>query len=328
MNNQKNNRKGKTPSEVQQAARNLANRIKGPLLLMYYPEDAEIEVADIAKLYKVLRKEKLATNLKNRIPTLNVVLHTEGGDSNASYRIAQLLHDFAQKVTFIIPEYAYSGGAMITLAGEKIILAHYAVLSPINVITGNDFGETREPVAMKYYIKMAADAKAAVVKALEEAEAVNTDSTVENALMTAMIENPINAMYVAQLYQQYSRDEKHALQLLKNYMLKDKDPEERDKVIQGLIYDSPDHEMDMDYHICQDIGLIVKEADQELSDLSKKLVRTLENATKHNKICRRTDSDTTKREPHFHYTPQYQARPNRKNNRNNKNKPRKNNTKP
>ena len=58
----------------------------------------------------------------------------------------------------------------------------------------------------------------------------------------------------------------------------------------------------MDYHLCSDIGLAVIEADQELSDLAKGLLRELESAASLSVICGRRHSDSTEPNPFFHYT--------------------------
>ena len=259
---------------------------------MYYPKGADIEEDDIASLYEVLRNQGLSPDKPKS--TLNVALHTSGGESDASYRLAQLLCDFGKQITFIVPEYAYSGGTVITLAGEKIVLGHYAVLSPIDIgFEGITSQERREPIAMDHYIKMAANAKVEIVRALQNEGITNTKSAADKALMTAMVENPDNAIRIATLYRQRNTAEQHARQLLENYMLKNADPERIDKVIAGLITEAPDHNMDMDYHICANIGLIVQEAEQELSDLSKQLVRELESASESNLI--------SQRKPNFYY---------------------------
>lgn len=60
----------------------------------------------------------------------------------------------------------------------------------------------------------------------------------------------------------------------------------------------------MDYHICSDIGLVVSEANQDLSDLSKRLVKALESATGLNAICGRKFNNSPERMPFFHYISQ------------------------
>ena len=295
---------------VDNAADKLARHLNSPLLIMYYPNEGAIEVEDVAILYQHLHQQGLTPD--SPLPTLTVALHTLGGDANASYRLAQLLRDFASGVTFIVPEQAYSGGTTITLAGDQIVLAHCAVLSPIDVglvpgyaepEEGTD-GERLELVAMDHYIEMATNAKVQIESALQEEGVSSAGSAADEALMTAMVVNPENAMRIGTYYRQRNIAETYARQLLENYMLKDSSPARVQRVINGLITQAPGHEFDMDYHICSDIGLMVSEANQELSDLSKELVRTLELATDSNVICGRKFNNSPERKPFFHYIPQ------------------------
>ena len=294
---------------VDNAAAALAWDLDGPLLIMYYPNGATIAQDDIAILYRYLRCQGLTPD--SPLPALNVALHTTGGDANASYRLAQLLRDFAAKITFVVPEYAYSGGTTITLAGDRIVLAHCAVLSPIDVglvpsYVGTEVdadGQRLELVAMDHYIEMAANAKVKIESALQEQGISDTGSTADESLMTAMVANPENAMRIGTYYRQRNIAETYARQLLENYMLKDAPPEQVRRVIGGLITQAPDHEFDMDYHICFDIGLVVDEADQELSDLSKGLVRSLQSAVNANVICGRKCNNSWARDPFFLYVP-------------------------
>ncbi len=293
--------------QVDNAANMLAGRLGGPLLVMYYPDEAYIDTDDVAVLYQHFRLHGLSPDEPSS--TLNVALHTLGGDANASYRLAQLLRDFAREVRFIVPEQAYSGGTTITLAGDEIILAHCAVLSPIDVGLVPIYddseeateGERLEPVAMDHYIDMATNAKVQIERELQEQGVSGAASAADEALMTAMVNNPDNAMRIATFYRQRNIAERYARQLLENYMLKDAHPTRVQGVIDGLITQAPDHDFHMDYHICFDIGLKVSEAKQELSDLAKELLRELESATNSNVICGRKSNNSRERRPFFHY---------------------------
>lgn len=296
-------------ARVDSAADRLARHLNGPLLIMYYPDEAEIDTEDVAILYQHLRRQGLTPDCP--LPALNVALHTLGGDPSTSYRLAQLLRDFAGEVAFIVPEQAYSGGTTITLAGDRVVLAHCAVLSPIDVglvasYVGTEMdtgGERLEPVAMDHYIEMAANVKVQIESALQERGISDAGSAADEALMAAMVANPESAMRIGTYYRQRNIAETYARQLLENYMLKDAPPEQVQGVIDGLITQAPDHAFDMDYHMCFGIGLAVSEADQELSDLSKNLVRVLHHATEGNVICGRKFNNSRERRPFFRYIP-------------------------
>ena len=277
-------------NRIDMAAQDVAEYVGGPVLVIYYPDESSIDTEDVHILYRNLRDGSLSPD--DPLPMLNIVLHTRGGDPNASYRLAQLVRDFANEITFIVPKYAYSGGTIITLAGDRILLAHCAVLSPIDVglvylyDDSNEAAENRlELVAMDHYLKMAADARIHVERALREAGIGDATSSVDNALMSAMVNNPEGAMRIGSYYRQRAIAETYANQLLKNYMLKEAPSHQLEQVLDGLITNAPDHDFDLDFHLCSDIGLVVDETDQRLSDLTQDLLQALEDGTSANVIC-------------------------------------------
>lgn len=63
---------------------------------------------------------------------IDVILHTPGGMVLAAEQIANALEKHPAKVTVFIPHYAMSGGTMIALAADEIIMDDNAVLGPID----------------------------------------------------------------------------------------------------------------------------------------------------------------------------------------------------
>ncbi len=67
---------------------------------------------------------------------IDIVLHTPGGLVLATEQIAHALLRHPAKVTVFIPHYAMSGGAMIALAADEIVMDCNAVLGPIDPQVG------------------------------------------------------------------------------------------------------------------------------------------------------------------------------------------------
>ncbi|MGI6468248.1 MAG: SDH family Clp fold serine proteinase [Syntrophomonadaceae bacterium] len=63
---------------------------------------------------------------------IDIILHTPGGIALAAEQIARALKKHPAKVTAIIPHYAMSGGTLIALAADEILLDENAVLGPID----------------------------------------------------------------------------------------------------------------------------------------------------------------------------------------------------
>jgi len=63
---------------------------------------------------------------------IDVILHTPGGLVLAAEQIARALLDHKGKVTVFVPHYAMSGGTLIALAANEIVMDPNAVLGPVD----------------------------------------------------------------------------------------------------------------------------------------------------------------------------------------------------
>jgi len=63
---------------------------------------------------------------------IDLIVHTPGGLVLAATQIAKALHDHPAETRVIVPHYAMSGGTLIALAADKIIMDEHAVLGPVD----------------------------------------------------------------------------------------------------------------------------------------------------------------------------------------------------
>src|SRR5258708_4797419 len=63
---------------------------------------------------------------------LDIVLHTPGGLVLAALQIARAIRGHKAKVTVFVPHYAMSGGTLISLAADEIVMCKHSVLGPID----------------------------------------------------------------------------------------------------------------------------------------------------------------------------------------------------
>ena len=63
---------------------------------------------------------------------IDFVLHTPGGLVLAAMQIARAVEAHKAKVTVYVPVYAMSGGTLIALAADEIVLGEFSVLGPID----------------------------------------------------------------------------------------------------------------------------------------------------------------------------------------------------
>jgi ClpP class serine protease len=63
---------------------------------------------------------------------LDLVLHTPGGLVLAATQIARAIFKRKGKVTVFVPHYAMSGGTLISLVADEIVMCEHAVLGPVD----------------------------------------------------------------------------------------------------------------------------------------------------------------------------------------------------
>lgn len=87
-----------------------------------------VRFIDINDAQEVLR----AIQMTDPGVPLDLVLHTPGGLVLAALQIARAVRKRSGRVRVIVPHYAMSGGTLIALAADEIIMSEHAVLGPVD----------------------------------------------------------------------------------------------------------------------------------------------------------------------------------------------------
>jgi ClpP class serine protease len=91
---------------------------------------------DIEDSEQVLRAIRLT---ESAVP-IDLILHTPGGLVLAAEQIAMALKRHSGRVTVFVPHYAMSGGTLLALAADAIVMDPNAVLGPVDPQLGNPQG--------------------------------------------------------------------------------------------------------------------------------------------------------------------------------------------
>src|SRR6478672_11081427 len=93
--------------------------------LLGFPVFRYIDVNDSEEVMR-------AIHLTDPDVPLDLVLHTPGGLVLAALQIAKAIKKHKGKVTAFVPHYAMSGGTLISLAADEIVMSEHAVLGPVD----------------------------------------------------------------------------------------------------------------------------------------------------------------------------------------------------
>ena len=94
------------------------------------PISRHIDIEDSEHILRAIRRTP------KDVP-IDIILHTPGGLVLAAEQIARALASHEAKVTVFVPHYAMSGGTLLALAADEIIMDEHAVLGPIDPQLGN-----------------------------------------------------------------------------------------------------------------------------------------------------------------------------------------------
>ena len=83
---------------------------------------------DIHDAEEVLR----AIHMTDPEVPIDLILHTPGGLVLAALQIARAVKKHPGKVTVFVPHHAMSGGTLIALAADEIVMSEHAVLGPVD----------------------------------------------------------------------------------------------------------------------------------------------------------------------------------------------------
>jgi ClpP class serine protease len=135
------------------------------ITLIHRQETMQLLGFPIARYIDIEDSEQVLRAIRLTPPEMpiNLILHTPGGLVLASEQIACALKRHKGEVTVFVPHYAMSGGTLIVLAADQIVMDSDAVLGPVDPQLGDQRGN-QVPAA-------------SVLKALEEPNPNRDDQT-------------------------------------------------------------------------------------------------------------------------------------------------------
>jgi len=80
---------------------------------------------------------QIAETAKDTDLSVCLLLNSMGGSLSSSYKTAKALRDAFKKITVYVPHMALSGGTLVALSGDKIVMGKMSHLSPLDVQLGH-----------------------------------------------------------------------------------------------------------------------------------------------------------------------------------------------
>jgi hypothetical protein len=198
-------------------------------------------------------------------PKISLVLHTNGGQTSAAWRLVNLIKSFGDQFEVLIPLKAMSAGTLISLGADHIVMTKQAVLGPIDPSLTHALGPqipmgnqlARMPVSVE-----------AVRGYLDAALAMKiTDADTLGAILIDLA-NKVHPLVLGEIFRSREQIRFLADKLLRYHV---QDSDKVKAIIDFLCADSGSHDYTINRREAELLGLPVEKPSTEFYGILKKL---------------------------------------------------------
>jgi hypothetical protein len=195
---------------------------------------------------------------------ISLVLHTNGGDTGAAWRLVNLLHTFCDEFEVIIPAKALSAGTLISLGADQIVMTKQAALGPIDPSINHPLApalphapNVRAPVSVE-----------AVRGYLDAATELGIHDGAHKAQILIDLSAKVHPLVLGQIFRSREQIRFLAAKLIKRQVT---DDEKSKHVIDFLCAESGSHDYTINRREARELGLKIEKPDDDLYALLRAL---------------------------------------------------------
>lgn len=200
------------------------------------------------------------------VPKISLFLYTRGGDTLASWSIANLIRQFCSDFEVIISSKAHSGGTLICLGANSIIMTKQATLGPIDPSVNTPLNPAIPGAPPTARVPVSVEA---INGYIELANSIGIKSGTDLTAIMSTLSSHVHPLVLGQVYRTRSQIRMLGKRLLSKHM---DNGEKIEKILAFLCSESGSH----DYTIFRqeardDLGLNVEHPSTELYEIIKKV---------------------------------------------------------
>lgn len=195
---------------------------------------------------------------------LSLVLHTNGGDTSAAWRLVNLLHTFCDELEVIIPAKAMSSGTLISLGADTIVMTKQAALGPIDPSINHPLSP---PIPNSPHIKVPVSVEA-IRGYLDAAKDLGVTDSESVTKLFVDLSNKVHPLVLGQIFRSRSQIRFLAEKLLTRQV---SDAAKREGIIDFLCAESGSHDYTINRREALQMGLNIEKPSEELYGLLRKL---------------------------------------------------------
>lgn len=195
---------------------------------------------------------------------ISLVLHTNGGNTAAAWRLVNLLHTFCDELEVIVPAKALSAGTLISLGADTIVMTKQAALGPIDPSVNHPLNPVI-PAAPHIKAPVSVEAVSGYLDAAKDL-GIKDDASLTQILID--LSNKVHPLVLGEIFRSRSQIRFLAKKLLTRHMSDDKVIGD---IIDFLCAESGSHDYTINRREARSMGLQIENPTNELYALLRKL---------------------------------------------------------
>ena len=211
---------------------------------------------------------------------LSVLLVSDGGDPETTYRMVLALRQAVEDIEVLVPCYAKSAATFFCLAADSIKMGRYGELGPLDPQV-LDLGGSEYPIssletfkALEHLLDHSLESLSGIVELMRELSEMDVPNAIESS-------HPFFAAIAESLYSQVdphelgesgrylSESEEYAIRVMERWGYADKEEEDRLEIVRRLVWDYPTHGFVIDLTEAKGMGLKAEPMDADLDEVCR-----------------------------------------------------------
>lgn len=195
---------------------------------------------------------------------ISLILHTNGGNTAAAWRLINLLHTFCDELEVIVSAKALSAGTLISLGADKIIMTKQAALGPIDPSVNHPLNPII-PNAPHIKAPVSVEAIRGYLDAAGELGIKDANSLTQ---ILIDLSNKVHPLVLGEIFRSRSQIRFLAKKLLKRQI---KDDDKIKEIIDFLCAESGSHDYTINRREARELGLKIENPTDALYKILRKL---------------------------------------------------------
>ena len=197
---------------------------------------------------------------------ISLILHTNGGNTLAAWRLVNLMHMFCDELEVLVPMKALSAGTLISIGADRVIMTKQAALGPIDPSVNNPLNPQANIGGQSKQIPVSVENVRGYLAAAREELEIKGEQSLTSILIN--LTNQVHPLVLGEIFRSQTQIRFLAKKLLPRQV---KDDKKIESIIDFLCADSGSHDYTIDRREAAELGLNIEKPSEYLYNLLRKV---------------------------------------------------------